>query len=163
MWWIAMSYWWCQRKSQIWWKTIGILEFMLWPCDIDVILPHFPDALWLLLCSTILVIARFKMDYSIHAHTDTLRTSGAQIDQWRCWEFLTVLDNVLIKLLLCLTLVSSCGLLWSVSLYQFTQTITFSCETVTVIEQRGILGLEKLNMCLGTVPLLIQIIDGWSN
>ena len=84
----------------------------------------------------------------MHTHRDTLRTSGAQSDQWRCWEFLTVLDNVLIKLLLCLTLVSSCGLLWSVSLYQFTQTITFSCYMVTVIEQRGILGLEKLNMCL---------------
>ena len=47
--------------------------------------------------------------------------------------------------------------------YQFTQTITFSCETVMVIEQRGMLELENLNMCLGIVPLLLQIINSWLN
>ena len=43
--------------------------------------------------------------------------------------------------------------------YHFSQTITFSCETVMVIEQRGMLELENLNMCLRIVPLLLQIID----
>ena len=43
--------------------------------------------------------------------------------------------------------------------YQFTQTITFSCETVMVIEQSRVLQVENLNMCLGIVLLLPQLND----
>ena len=113
-------------------------------CDIDVILPPLPDDLWLLLY------------YSRHCnvsdgllnpctHTDELRTSAAQID--RCWESPTVLDNVLIKWLLCLTFTSSCPALecintlkqshflvrqlWSLSKWEYSDWTCLADQNVT--------------------------------
>ena len=78
-------------------------------------------------------------------HTDELRTSAAQID--RCWESPTVLDNVLIKSLLCLTFTSSCPALecintlkqshflvrqlWSLSKWEYSDWTCLAGQNVT--------------------------------